>query len=110
MDWERAAIAAAADYLRDLIENGAADYRTKSVYEGLLDLLDPVRHALRIQQAVSADAALAILRAGRDRRTSISRRRPSDRRRVDHGSAIADERRTGSLRRSGHDRRVAVLT
>lgn len=110
MDWERAAIAAAADYLRDLIENGATDYRTKSAYEGLLDLLDPVRHALRIQRAVSADAALAILRAGRDRRTSISRRRPSDRRRANFGAMVADERRTGSLRRSGHDRRVAVLT
>ena len=65
MDWERAAIAAAADYLRDLIENGATDYRTKSVYEGLLDMLDPIRHAMRIQRAVSADAALAIMRAGR---------------------------------------------
>jgi hypothetical protein len=110
MDWERAAIAAAADYLRDLIENGAADHRTKSVYEGLLDMLDPVRQALRIQQAVSADAALAILQAGRDRRVSISRRRPSDRRRADLGPVMADERRTGSLRRSGYDRRVAVLT
>ena len=110
MDWERAAIEAAADYLRDLIENGAADYWTKSVYEGLLDILDPVRRSLRIQQAVSVDAALAILRAGRDRRNTINRRRPSDRRLADFGPMIAGERRTGSLRRSGQDRRVAMLT
>jgi len=110
MDWERSAIEAAADYLRELIDNGVPDYRTKSVYEGLLDMLDPVRHALRIQRAVSADAALAIMRAGRDRRNSIDRRRPSDRRLENFGPMIAGERRNGSLRRSGQDRRVTMLT
>src|SRR5262249_27843120 len=109
MDWQRSAIEAAADYFRKLIENGATDARTTSVYEGLLDVLDPVRHALRIQRAVSADAALAIMRAGRDRRNAIDRR-GSDRRLADLGPMVAAERRTGSLRRSGHDRRVAVLT
>lgn len=110
MDWQRSAIEAAADYLRKLIENGATDVRTTSVYEGLLDVLDPVRHALRIQRAVSADAALAIMRAGRDRRNAIDRRGSADRRLASFGPVIANERRNGSLRRSGYDRRVTVLT
>jgi hypothetical protein len=110
MDWERAAIEAAADYLRELIDNGATDYRTKSVYEGLLDMLDPVRQATRIQRAASADAALAIMRAGRDRRNAVNRRGRSDRRLVDLGPMMAGERRNGSLRRSGYERRVAMLT
>ena len=109
MDWERSAIEAAAEYLRGLIENGATDYRTKSVYDGLVDMLDPVRHAMRIQRAVSADAAVAIMRAGRDRRNATNRREDSDRRLVDVGLVLA-ERRAGSLRRSGHDRRVVMLT
>ena len=110
MDWERSAIEAAAEYLRELIEHGATDKRTKSVYDGLRDMLDPVRQATRIQRAVSADAAIAIMRAGRDRRNTINRRGRRDRRLVDLGPMMAGERRTGSLRRSGYERRVAVLT
>jgi hypothetical protein len=110
MDWQRSAIEAAAEYLRKLIENGATDGRAKSAYEGLLDVLDPVRRALRIQRAVSADAAIAIMRAGRERRNAIDRRHPADRRLTNVGPISASERRTGSLRRSGQDRRVAVLT
>jgi hypothetical protein len=110
MDWERSAIEAAADYLRDLIENGVTDSRTKAVYDGLADILDPVRQAIRIQRAVSADAALAIMRAGRDRRRTINRRGHSDRRLVNLGPLMPGERRTGSFRRTGQERRVAMLT
>jgi hypothetical protein len=110
MDWERSAIEAAAEYLRGLIEHGATDCRTKSVYDGLVDMLDPVRHAMRIQRAVSADAAVAISRAGRDRRSATNRREHRDRRLVDAGPVPAGERRAGSLRRNGHDRRVVMLT
>jgi hypothetical protein len=97
-------------YLRELIDAGTTDSRTKSVYDGLLDILDPARRALRIQRAVSADAALAIMRAGRDRRSAINRRGPDERRLADLGPVAVGERRTGSLRRSGIDRRVAVAT
>jgi hypothetical protein len=109
MDWQRSALEAAAEYLHELIENGATDCRTKSVHDGLLDVLDPVRHALRIQRAVSADAAVAIMRAGRDRRRAIDRRDSSDRRLANLGTIMAGERRTGSLRRTGQDRRVVML-
>ena len=110
MDWERSAIEAAAEYLRGLIENGATDYRTKSVYDGLVDILDPARHAMRIQRAVSADAAVAIMRARRDRRGATNRREHRDRRLIVVGPVLAGERRAESLRRSGHDRRVVMLT
>jgi hypothetical protein len=50
------------------------------------------------------------MRAGRDRRNAINRRGRSDRRLVDLGPLMAGERRTGSLRRSGYERRVAMLT
>ena len=109
MDWERSAIEAAAVYLRDLIDAGVTDLRTTSVYDGLLDLLEPARRALRIQRAVSADAALAIMHAGRDRRGEINRRGRVERRLTDLGPDNG-ERRTGSFRRSGIERRVAVAT
>ena len=106
MDWQRSSIEAAASYLRELIEAGADDYRTQSVYEGLLDVLEPTRHATRIQQAVSSDAAAAILRASLERRnTRIDRRGRTDRRLVNFGPAAGGERRMGQDRRNGIDRR-----
>ncbi|HUK32439.1 MAG TPA: hypothetical protein VLV86_00930 [Vicinamibacterales bacterium] len=110
MDWERSAIEAAAAYFRELIDAGITDSRTESVYEGLLDILDAGRHAMRIQRAVSADAAIAIMRAGRDRRNPMNRRGEPERRLTDLGPLSLDERRSGALRRSGQDRRVAVVT
>ncbi len=105
MDWERAAIEAAAAYLRELIETGAADERARAIYDGLVDVLDPARHASRIERALAADAALALVRAGLDRRSPVPRRRQRDRRLLASGSAN-HERRSGRERRSGHDRRA----
>ena len=106
MDWQRSSLEAAASYLRELIEAGADDYRTQSVYEGLLDVLEPTRHATRIQQAVSHDAAAAILRAQLERRnTRIDRRGRTDRRLVNFGPAAGGERRAVQDRRNGIDRR-----
>jgi hypothetical protein len=104
MDWERSSIEAAAAYLREMIEAGANDVRTQSVYDGLLDALDPTRHATRIQRAASVDAA-AIMNGMRDRRDRIDRRGHSDRRLVNLGPAAGGERRTGQDRRAGRDRR-----
>jgi hypothetical protein len=104
MDWERASLEAAAAYLREMIEAGATDARTESVYEGLLDVLDPTRHASRIQKAVAADAAAAIQHGIRQRRTNIDRRGHSDRRLINLGPAAGGERRLGAERRHG-DRR-----
>lgn len=104
MDWERSSIEAAATYLREMIEAGATDVRTQSVYEGLLDVLDPTRHATRIQRALAADTA-AIMQGARDRRGRIDRRGHTDRRLVNLGPAAGGERRSGQDRRGGGDRR-----
>src|SRR5438093_12089796 len=81
MTWQQANIQAAAAYLRERISAGATDPRTKAVYEGLLDVLDPPRRATRIQReaAQAAKAAVAV-QAERDRRAAIERRSHRDRR------------------------------
>jgi hypothetical protein len=104
MNWERTSIEAAAAYMRDMIEAGARDVRTQTVYESLLDVLDPTRHAKRIQRAVSVDAA-AVMRLSRDRRGNLDRRGRSDRRLINLGGLAAGERRSGEDRRSRGDRR-----
>jgi hypothetical protein len=104
MDWDRTAIEAAADYLRELIDAGAADERTRSVYNGLVDVLDPARYATRIQRVLAADAALALVRAGLDRRKPLPRRRSVERRLVNIGS-LNGERRAEGARRIVLDRR-----
>jgi|SRR5262245_15611053 len=105
MNWQRANIQAAATYLRERIAAGADDARTKTIYEGLLEVLDPARRTTRMQReaAAAAQAAITIAQA-RDRRSSPERR-AGDRRRVDLGSPTGVERRSGSDRRSGRDRR-----
>ena len=105
MDWQRSSIETAAAYLRELIDAGATDHRTQSVYEGLLDILDPTRHATRIQRAAAADAAAAIMHGARDRRSRVERRGHSDRRLVNLGPPVSGERRSDQERRSGKDRR-----
>ena len=105
MDWERTCIEAAAEHLRELIETGAGNARTKAAYEALLDVLDPTRHATRIQRAAAADAAAAIMRGTRDRRGRMDRRGHSDRRLISLGSASGGENRAGRKRRKDSDRR-----
>ncbi len=39
--WQRSNIQAAAAYLRERMAQGATDSRTKAIYEGLLDVLEP---------------------------------------------------------------------
>src|SRR6478736_349282 len=104
MDWTRSAIEAAAHYLRELIDAGAADDRTTSVYNGLVDVLETERYAVRVQRALSADAALVLVRAGLDRRKMGPRRQHLDRRLVNLGS-LNGERRSRDGRRIVHDRR-----
>jgi hypothetical protein len=108
MDWERSSIEAAAAYLREMIEAGADDFRTKTVYEGLLDVLDRSRYATRIQRAAAADAAAAIMQGLRDRRNRLGRRGHTDRRLINLGAAADGERRAGFDRRAGQDRRGAM--
>jgi hypothetical protein len=103
--WERANIQAAAGYLRERMTQGAIDAKTKTVYEGLLDVLDPTRRAARIQRELSAAAKAAVtVQANRERRAAAERRRLADRRKQNLGSPVGVERRVAE-RRAGRDRR-----
>jgi hypothetical protein len=104
MSWQRANIQAAATYLRERISAGATDPRTRAIYEGLLEVLDPTRRAARIQREAAGAAKAAVsVQPERDRRGG-DRRRGEDRRKVNLGSPTGVERRKGD-RRSGDDRR-----
>jgi hypothetical protein len=104
--WERSNIQAAASYLRERMTQGAIDVKTKAVYEGLLEVLDPTRRATRVQRemAMAAKAAITV-QANRERRAAAERRRQEDRRKVNLGSPTGAERRAGPDRRAGRDRR-----
>src|SRR5207248_1716532 len=107
MSWQSANIQAAANFLRERISCGDTSPRTKAVYEGLLEVMDPGRRTLRMQREMSAaakTAAAAAVKADRDRRAA-DRRRQSDRRKENLGSPTGAERRAGLDRRSGKDRR-----
>jgi len=96
MSWQRANVQAAANYLRERIATGADDVRSKAVYEGLLDVLDPSRRTARLQRESAASAESAVtVQTARERRSQANR----DRRRA-HASPPG-----GVERRAGHDRR-----
>jgi hypothetical protein len=103
MTWQQANIQAAAAYMRERMAAGATDARTKAVYEGLLEVLDPPRRASRLQRE-SAQAVKAAA-AERVRRAAEERRRQRDRRVVNLGPPEGHERRRTRDRRSGRDRR-----
>ena len=106
MNWQQANVQAAAAYLRERISAGAVDPRTKAVYEGLLDVLDPPRRATRIQRESAQAAKDAItVKMERDRRAAMERRSRRDRRLVNLGPPQGSERRQTTDRRSGRDRR-----
>jgi len=102
--WQRANVQAAAALLRELISNGALDARTVKAYEGLLEVLEPTRRAVRLQREnATASAASAATPVARERRKGD--RRQGDRRVIDLGSPTGVERRRGGDRRQGGDRR-----
>ena len=105
MSWQSVNVQAAAAYLRECIAAGDASPRTKAIYDGLLEVLDPTRRATRVQREMAAatrNAAAAAVKAERERRAAERRRQ--DRRRVNMGSPTGVERRRGD-RRTGADRR-----
>ena len=106
MNWQRANIQAAADYLRGRIAAGAADPKTKAVYEGLLEVLDPSRRAARLQREMASLVQAAVtVKPARERRGTPERRARTERRRLNLGSPTGEERRSGRDRRTGRDRR-----
>ncbi len=106
MSWQLENIKSAASYMRERIAAGDSGPRTKVVYEGLLEVLDPARRATRIQRetaAASRIAATAAIKTERERRAA-ERRRKADRRRVNLGHPAAGEQRKRE-RRTRRDRR-----
>jgi hypothetical protein len=109
MNWQRAAVQAAAAYLRDRIGAGADDVRARAVYEGLLDVLEPNRRTLRHQQEMAAATKSSVpVAVARERRTQADQRRHQERRHSSLGPPDGTERRTGGDRRAGGDRRERV--
>ena len=105
MNWQRTNIQAAAAYLRERIAAGATDAKTKAIYEGLLEVLDPARRVARQKrEELSATRNAVPVAASRERRSHAERRR-IDRRKADTGSPTGIDRRSGGDRRSGQDRR-----
>ena len=107
MSWQSTNIQAAAMFLRERIGAGDDSPRTKAIYEGVLEVLDPTRRTVRVQREMATAAritAAAAVKAERDRRAA-DRRRQSDRRKANLGSPTGVERRRGISRRSGEDRR-----
>jgi hypothetical protein len=107
VSWQRTNIQAAATFLRERIAVGDSAPRTKAIYEGLLDVLDPNRRVSRVQREMATaakTAGAAAVKSDRDRRAG-DRRGHSDRRRIDLGSPTGVERRSGFDRRTGRDRR-----
>jgi hypothetical protein len=105
MSWQSTNVQAAAGYMRERIAAGDSSARTKAIYDGLLEVLDPTRRATRVQREMAAAtkiAAAAAVKAERDRRAA--ERRGQDRRRINLGNPTGVERRIDN-RRGGNERR-----
>ena len=110
MSWQTTNVQNAAAYLRERIAEGDSSVRTRAIYEGLLEVLDPTRRATRVQREMAAAtkvmaAAAAAAKAEKtERERRAAERRRQDRRRQNLGSPTGVERRAAD-RRSGSDRR-----
>jgi len=99
MSWQSVNVQAAASYLRERIAAGDDSARTKAIYDGLLEVLDPTRRAVRVQREMAAGAkaaAAAAVQAERDRRAAERRRQ--DRRRAAPPASSAAEASAGPAR------------
>ena len=103
--WQRASVLAAAQYLGDVVSRSPGDVKAQAAYQGLLEVLEPVRRTIRQQRELSEvvrpPATGGEKRAGRERRGK-------DRRRVNLGPQVAGVERRKLERRSGRDRRTRV--
>ncbi|HXD18858.1 MAG TPA: hypothetical protein VN654_17715 [Vicinamibacterales bacterium] len=99
--WQRANVLAAAQYLRDVVTRMPDDTKAQTVYQGLLEVLEPARRTIRQQRELSEAARSSI--SMREKRAGERRR--TDRRRVNLGPPAGVERRKNE-RRSGRDRRT----
>ena len=102
--WQRDSILAAASFLREQYGNPPSNPRAKVVYDGLLEVLDPSRRAVRLQKEKSDAARSAALTAEAERRAAERRR--NDRRRANSGPPPGTADRRKGERRAGADRRT----
>jgi hypothetical protein len=101
--WQRANVLDAAQYLADVVSRSPGDVKAQVAYQGLLEVLEPARRAIRQQRELSESVLSAVTvrekRAGRERRGT-------DRRRVNLGPQVATVERRKAERRIGRDRRT----
>jgi hypothetical protein len=100
--WQRTNVLAAAEYLREVMQRSPEDTKARVVYEGLLEALDPVRRATRLQRELSAARAAVPIK---ERRATSDRRSGGDRRTATAAPPGNVERRV-QQRRTGRDRRA----
>ena len=94
--WQRANILAAINYLKEL--GRGKDPKAETLAQGLSEVLEPARRAIRLQRE-AAQAAAASASAGTERRRNADRRQKDRRQRQ-----VPFE---GPDRRRGTDRRAA---
>jgi|HubBroStandDraft_6_1064221.scaffolds.fasta_scaffold873336_2 hypothetical protein len=99
--WQRTTILGALNYLKE-IGRASKEPRAETLAQGLAEVLEPSRRAIRLQRE-AAQAASAGAGTGRERRTQSDRRRSTDRRQK-QASFSGPDRRRSSDRRAG-DRR-----
>ena len=99
--WQRAHVLSAAQYVRELLHKTPEDLKARSVYDGLLEVLEPTRRLARQhrEQAPASYGSMWEQRSGRERRAG-------ERRLFDIGPADGRERRRAQ-RRNGRERRNA---
>ena len=105
MSWQTANLQAAAAFLRERISAGDTSAKTKAIYDGLLEVLDPTRRSARVQREMAvASKAVAAAALLAERNRHARERRRHERRRANHGSPGGVERRAVE-RRAGKERR-----
>lgn len=102
--WQRQAVLAAAAFLREH-HGGSTNSRAKAVHDGLLEVVEPNRRAVRLQREMSpsVDDTGAHARPG----AAHERRRGADRRTENRGAPMGIERRRRP-RRASPSRRLGA--
>lgn len=104
--WQRQAVLAAAALLRERFGTSPSDTKAKAVHDGLLEVVEPQRRALRLQREMSRASAGNTSGPRSERRQKATERRHGhDRRHVNIGPPMGIERRHGP-RRVRSDRRA----
>jgi len=102
--WQRDAILKAAAFLREQYGNPPGDASARRVHEGLLEVLDPARRTVRLQQEISEATRMAVLAEKSERKALAAERRARERRVADRRKANVGpppgsaERRRGPIR------------